>query len=105
MKAPRRVLLSVHGSAAEVTLNVSNEQLCSFKGSVEYRVCENNFETLLSDTIAVDLDSLSSRDVAQLDLGACLGSRQARRSRYLSVILRDAQGELLCETSWTVCRL
>lgn len=87
------VLLSAHEDGYNVTLNISNETMNSFIGKIQYEVKDNSFNEIISEHIKVDVKSLSSRDIIELDLTKYIEGYE--NTRYLVYSLIDEENQLI----------
>lgn len=87
------VLLSLHEAGHKVTINVSNETMDSFCGTIKYAVKDNFFNEITSGETAVCTGKLSSLDVVTTDLADALKGHEGER--YLTCELFGADGNAI----------
>lgn len=73
-----------------LTVNISNETMHDFKGSVKVRFSDTSFNVLRKTDKEIAVSSLSSKDVLTLD-----ASCKNKYSEYVYVELYDESGELI----------
>lgn len=74
----------------KLTVNVSNESMKDFAGSVTVRLCKNDFTVLFEDDADISVASLSAKDIFIVSMKA-----QDPYSNYIVVDLFDENGVLV----------
>lgn len=82
------VLLSMHNDGYNTVFNVSNETLESCKGTVKIYVKDRDFNVIYSNSIAVDISSLSSKDISSIDFSEYI--KEHEKEYFVEAVLYDA---------------
>ncbi|NUU64055.1 beta-mannosidase [Paenibacillus agri] len=85
--AAKRFFAPVLASACEegttVSLHVTNETLNETTGHLSWRLLNTRSELIQSGELAVSVDALSTQEIASLDFGSVLDTKQKLRESYL----------------------
>ena len=87
------VLLTAHDEGFEVTLNISNETMSEFGGSVEYTVCDKYNKAIFSQRLDCSVGSLSSKDITTVCVKQYMFGFE--KERYFKYTLFDAENNEL----------
>ena len=85
------VAMGLFADGKSISVNVANETLCDFKGTLKVGVMTTELDAVYTDECAVCVPSLTSRDAATFDFSATLGSRD----KFFFAELYDDNGELI----------
>lgn len=88
------VLLSLHEDGYNVRLNISNETMNDFSGTVVCEIKDTGFKTLFKTAVKADTDALSAHFIAEYDFA---GKIKNARENFLVCTLYDNNGRRLME--------
>ncbi|MCQ2431600.1 MAG: glycoside hydrolase family 2 protein [Clostridia bacterium] len=83
-------LLSAHEDGTTVTMNVSNEQLKPFNGTLTLTVCKADYSVLDEKTYPVSVDAMSALDITTEHYADLVKGME--RETYLAFTLTDENG-------------
>lgn len=89
------VLLSAHEEGTDIVLNVSNETMSAFTGTLRYAVRDSGMRELFSGSLHFTAPQLAARDVLALDVAQYVGG--AQDSRYFVCGMWDESGKPVSE--------
>ena len=75
-----------------LTVNISNETMKDFQGSIHARLCRNDFSSIQEVKAEVSVEKLKSADVFNMPVAV-----EDKYSNYISVILYDEAGSFVME--------
>ena len=91
------VLLSLHKEDDNITINISNERLSSFEGSIKYGIKDSGFAELYKNEIQVNVNKMSSKDICTENLAELIGTNV--RDKFMYCELLDRNGNVISNTT------
>ena len=90
-------------SRTDMRINISNETMNDFKGSVKWFVKDNCLNTVASGEIPVDSKSLSAKYISTVDIAEYINDKE-RYSRFFVAELYDENGEFVSKQTILLCK-
>ncbi len=84
-------------------INISNETMKDFKGTVKWFVRDNDLECIASGEVAVNSKSLTANYIATVDIAEYV-SGEDRYSRFFVAELYDEKGEFVSKQVILICK-
>ncbi len=91
------VLLSLHKEDDNITINISNERLSSFEGSIKYGIKDSGFAELYKNEIQVNVNKMSSKDICTENFAELIGTNV--RDKFMYCELLDRNGNVISNTT------
>lgn len=97
------VLMSVEDTGTNMRINISNETMNDFKGSVKWFVNDNCLNTVASGGIPVDSKSLSAKYISTVDIAEYINDKE-KYSRFFVAELYNENGEFVSKQTILLCK-
>ena len=91
------ILLSLHKEDDDITINISNERLSSFEGSIKYGIKDSGFAELYKNEIQVNVNKMSSKDICTENFDQLIGTNV--RDKFMYCELLDRNGNVISNTT------